>query len=140
MPYRPPGLDTVYNGSKNTTMYAINAKTGMIEKVFNPLNGMVNKKCITTPDADGDEAGVDCVDADGEPERLVMIGRTEYIISIQNYRTGELLWTIKYKEWTPNNSDMDLRMQHNRPKDNRYIYSRHDGFIFGFEELEGMFL
>ncbi|TGZ82833.1 hypothetical protein EX30DRAFT_369885 [Ascodesmis nigricans] len=135
MPYRPPGFDTVYNGSKNTTMFAINAKTGEIVRSFSPMGDTVLNMCTSNPDMGPGDNSCDSPDAD--PSQIVMIGLTEYIISIQNYRTGDLLWTIRYKEWTPNNSDMDLRLQHSRPKDNRFIYSRHDGFVFGFEELEG---
>lgn len=60
-------------------------------------------------------------------------GEIEYTVTISNVNTGELLWTIKYTEWGPNNSDRDLAEQHHVPMDNRYIYSSHDGRIYGFE-------
>ncbi|KAI5795117.1 hypothetical protein EDC01DRAFT_615089 [Geopyxis carbonaria] len=132
-PYRPPGDDKVYNGGKNTTTYAINARTGIVQRVFSTggvSSGLVtinNKKCKSSKGFD-DECD------SGEADKIIMIGRTEYTISIQNWRTGELLWTIKYNEWSPNNSDMDLRQQHQLPIDNRYIYSTHDGQIIGFKD------
>jgi hypothetical protein len=57
-------------------------------------------------------------------------------VTIQNWATGELLWTIKFNEWTPNNSDLDLRVQHTTPLDDRYIYGSFDGTIFGVDKDE----
>lgn len=57
----------------------------------------------------------------------------EYTVTISNVNTGEHLWTIKYTEWGPNNSDRDLADQHREPMDNRYIYSSYNGKIYGFE-------
>lgn len=64
----------------------------------------------------------------------------EYTVTINSLSTGERLWTIKYAEWGPNNGDRDLAMQYERSMDNRYIYSGHDGKIYGFEgDVAGMF-
>lgn len=65
-----------------------------------------------------------------------MLTCAEYTVTIQNWSTGENLWTIKFNEWTPNTSDLDLRAQHDTPFDNRYVYSHHDGTIFVFDKGE----
>jgi serine/threonine-protein kinase/endoribonuclease IRE1 len=63
----------------------------------------------------------------------LLISPAEYTITINSISTGERLWTIKYAEWGPNNSDRDLAQQYKSSMDNRYIYSGHDGKVYGFE-------
>lgn len=58
----------------------------------------------------------------------------EYTVTIQSQETEELLWTIKYAEWGPNNSDKDLAKQHSTSLDNKYIISLFDGSFMGFEQ------
>ena len=75
-PYMPPGADTVYNGAKNTTTYAINARTGVIQRVFSTggVSGVVNdRKCKTTTklsDMDGE------CDSTESADKIIMLGRT----------------------------------------------------------------
>lgn len=124
MPHRPPGLDTVYNGSKNSTVYNINAATGEIVNVFG-AGGW-----------DRQPAGCDPKkQPDGSCPKIVTVGMTRYTLTIHNSRTGKLLWSFAYNEWTPNYSDVDLRRKHVRPMDNRYIFGRHDGYAFGIEAM-----
>lgn len=52
--------------------------------------------------------------------------------------TNELLWTLKYTEWGPNNGDLDLAAQYSESMDNRFIYAIHDGRILGFDRSRGM--
>jgi serine/threonine-protein kinase/endoribonuclease IRE1 len=135
-PYMPPGADMVYNGAKNTTTYAIDARTGAIQRVFSTggMSGVVNdRKCKTTTRLSELDDECDSTEDNG-PNKIIMLGRTEYTIRIQRWSTAELLWTIKFNEWSPNNSDLDLRQQYHRSLDNRYIYSAHDGTIFGFDD------
>lgn len=136
-PYMPPGADMVYNGAKNTTTYAIDAKTGVIQRVFSTggLSGVVNdRKCKTTTRLS--ELDDECDSTDDNSNKIIMLGRTEYTIRIQRWSTAELLWTIKFNEWSPNKGDLDLRQQYHRSLDNRYIYSAHDGTIFGFDDAD----
>ena len=71
-----PGVDIVYNGAKNTTTYAINARTGVIQRVFSAggMPGVVNdKKCKTItklPDLDDE-----CDPTEGS-DKVIMLGRT----------------------------------------------------------------
>ncbi|KAL7266643.1 bifunctional endoribonuclease/protein kinase ire1 [Rhizina undulata] len=134
-PFSPPGSDKVYNGGKRTTTFAVDAQTGDVLRVFSS-EGMINinntpKKCKPTTALEELEDECDSLDT---PSKTILIGRTEYTITIQSISTGDPLWTIKYTEWGPNNSDKDLTAQHRRPMDNRYIYSGYDGKIYGFDD------
>jgi serine/threonine-protein kinase/endoribonuclease IRE1 len=71
----PPGHDLMYNGAKNTTTYAINARTGAIQRVFTTGgSGQINdKKCKTTlriSDFDGE------CDSSEDTDKIIMLGRT----------------------------------------------------------------
>lgn len=63
---------------------------------------------------------------------------TEYTATIQR-ENGELLWTLKYTEWGPNNSDRDLAGPYKteKPMDSRYVYANHDGSIIGVDRSRG---
>ncbi|KAG0638880.1 hypothetical protein HOY80DRAFT_1046658 [Tuber brumale] len=131
-PFTPKGSDRSYNGEKKTTTFAIDVRTGNVQRVFssagvaNPVN---NDKCKPN---NGLEEDLDDDECESVP-KTILIGRTEYTVTINSLSTGERLWTIKYAEWGPNNGDKDLAMQYERSMDNRYIYSGHDGKIYGFE-------
>lgn len=75
-PYKPPGSNKVFNGQKTTVTYAINARTGMIERIFSAdgLHGPVNgKKCkISRSGFKGEDCELDSEVDDG----IIMIGRT----------------------------------------------------------------
>lgn len=75
-PYTPHGTDMVYNGSKNTTTYAINARTGVVQRVFSTggMSGVVNdKKCKTTTKlSDLDD---EC-ETNEISDRIIVLGRT----------------------------------------------------------------
>lgn len=61
-----------------------------------------------------------------------------YTVTVEDVVTNELLWTLKYTEWGPNNGDLDLAAQYSEPMDNRFIYAIHDGRILGFDRSRGM--
>ncbi|PWW75207.1 hypothetical protein C7212DRAFT_281964 [Tuber magnatum] len=131
-PFTPKGSDRSYNGEKKTTTFAIDARTGNVQRVFSsagvasPVN---NDRCKPN---NGLEEDLDDDECESVP-KTILIGRTEYTVTINSLSTGERLWTIKYAEWGPNNGDKDLAVQYERSMDNRYIYSGHDGKIYGFE-------
>jgi hypothetical protein len=64
------------------------------------------------------------------------LGRTEYTVGIQSRDTGDEICTLKYSEWGPNNRDSDLHSQYFNTMDHKYVYSRHDGSIFGFDHAQ----
>jgi len=81
-PYMPPGVDMVYNGAKNTTTYAINARTGVIQRVFSTggVSGVVNdRKCKTTTKLQ--ELDDECDSTEGS-DKIIMLGRTGMVVHI----------------------------------------------------------
>lgn len=130
----------VYNGDKRTVTYAIDTASGEIKRMFSTGGSQVNNADKCTPSGALNDEEDEC-DANGENKKhrkprkskVILIGRTEYTVTIQNEATGELIWTIKYTEWGPNNNDRDLMDQYQESPDNRYIYARFDGTIQGFD-------
>jgi len=119
----------VYTAEKKTTLYTVDAGTGKITKMFGPrgssLSGDQTCKAVSGLEGIEDE---EC----GSSGSLVL-GRTEYTVGIQQRDTAEPICTLMYSEWVPNNRDNDLQSQYLSTMDHRYVYSRHDGSIFGFD-------
>ncbi|KAG8525363.1 uncharacterized protein KY384_009007 [Bacidia gigantensis] len=126
-PYESMDPAVVYNGEKRTKLYTVDAETGTISKVFGSGGTLSKEPRCPRP------GGLDLLDDEecGSGGSFVL-GRTEYIITIQNRDTTEPLCTLKYSEWGPNARDGDLHSQYAETKDNRYIYTLHDGSIFGW--------
>ena len=127
-PYESKDPAVVYNGEKRTKLYTVNAKTGDISKVFGAAGSMIKEPRCPKP------GGLDVLDDEecGSSGTFVL-GRTEYTITIQNRDTTETICTLKYSEWGPNSRDADLHSQYAETMDKRYIYTLHDGSIFGWD-------
>ena len=127
-PYESVDPAVVYNGEKKTKLYTVDATTGTISKVFGS-GGSLSKepRCPKL-------GGLDVLDDEECATRgSFVLGRTEYIITIQNRDTTEPICTLKYSEWGPNTRDGDLHSQYSSTMDNKYIYPLHDGSIFGWD-------
>jgi len=126
IPYSDETNKVVYNGVKKTSMITVDANTGDIISYFGPQGAMGNQNC---------KASDDRVDSEAECPKVarLTLGRTEYEITIQGENDHRLIATLRYSEWGPNNFDQDLQRQHSRSLDNKYIYTGHDGGIFGFD-------
>lgn len=128
-PYESVDPAVVYNAEKKTKLYTIDAATGRITKVFG--NGSsFGKSFQSCPKATGLQA-VD--EEECAPSAAFVLGRTEYTITIQNRDTTEPICTLVYSEWGPNNRDEDLHSQYSATMDQKYVYSLHDGRIFGLD-------
>lgn len=129
-PYAGDGpIAVAYTAEKKNTLYTVDASNGMILKTFSSGGSTVNNESScrrVNPLQTTDEA--EC-----EPMGTLTLGRTEYIISVQDLHTGEQISTIKYSEWGPNNRDEDLRREYTSTMDNKYIYTKHDGTVFGLD-------
>lgn len=127
-PYESADPAVVYNGEKKTKLYTVDAISGTISKVFGAGGSLSKEPRCPRP------GGLDSLDDEecGTGGTFVL-GRTEYIISIQNRDTTEPICTIKYSEWGPNTRDGDLHSQYSTTMDNKYIYPLHDGSIFGWD-------
>ncbi|KAL8780922.1 MAG: hypothetical protein Q9213_006233 [Squamulea squamosa] len=128
-PYEGVDPAVVYNAEKKTRLYTVDAATGSITKNFGP-GGTFSSDEESCP-RNAAFAGLD--EEECESMGSFVLGRTEYIITIQNRNTAEPICTLKYSEWGPNSRDKDLHRQYSTTMDNRYVYSMHDGSIVGWD-------
>ncbi|KAI9796306.1 MAG: bifunctional endoribonuclease/protein kinase ire1 [Piccolia ochrophora] len=128
-PWQGDDPPVVYTAERKTTLYTVDASSGRILKRFSSGGSLVqdDSSCRRV-------SGLELVDDDacGSGGTLTL-GRTEYTVGIQSRLTGESICTLKYAEWGPNNRDSDLQGQYDATLDKKYVYSRHDGSIFGFD-------
>ena len=128
-PYESVDPAVVYNAGKKTRLYTIDAATGSITKNFGSGGGFSknDESCPRNPAFEGlDEEECESIGS-------FVLGRTEYTVTIQNRNTAEPICTLMYSEWGPNTRDSDLHNQYSATMDNRYVYSLHDGSIFGWD-------
>lgn len=128
-PYESVDPAVVYNAEKKTKLYTIDAATGRITKVFG-TTGTFSKSHPSCPKSTGLQ-GID--EEECGPSTSLVLGRTEYTITIQNRDTTEPICTLMYSEWGPNHRDEDLHSQYSTTMDQKYVYSLHDGRIFGLD-------
>lgn len=128
-PYAGEDPPVVYTAEKKNTLYTIDASTGHIVKMFSSAGSVTNtdRSCRKV------NALEMLDDLECEPMGTLTLGRTEYIVSIQDKETGRPICTISYFEWGPNNRDRDLQSQYATTLDGRYVYSKYDGRIIGLE-------
>jgi serine/threonine-protein kinase/endoribonuclease IRE1 len=129
-PYASDGHPSVaYTAEKRNTLYTINAATGHILKVFSSAGSIVNedRSCRRVNPLESLD------DEECEPIGTLTLGQTEYTIGIQDRNTGEPISTIRYFEWGPNNRDDDLFRAYRKTMDNKYVYTKHDGWVFGLD-------
>ena len=128
-PYAGEDPAVVYTAEKRTTLYTVDAGSGKITKVFSSQGSSLsdNQSCrrVVGFGAPDDE---ECVSIGS-----LVLGRTEYIIGIQHRDTAQPICTLFYSEWGPNNRDSDLHSQYSTTMDQKYVYSRHDGSIWGID-------
>lgn len=119
----------VYNAEKKTKLYTVDAATGRITKAFGSGGGF-GKAHQSCPKPSGFEN----LDEDEcSPSASFVLGRTEYTINIDNRDTTEPICKLIYSEWGPNTLDKDLHSQYSTTMDQKYVYSLHDGQIFGLD-------
>jgi len=128
-PYAGEDPPVVYTAEKKNTLYTVDAATGSILKMFSSAGSVTNnertcRRVNALETLDDDEC---------EPIGTLTLGRTEYIVSIQDKHSGESICTISYFEWSPNIRDKDLQGQYATTLDNKYVYSKHDGSIMALE-------
>ena len=128
-PYAGEDPAVVYTAEKKTTLYTVDAGTGKITKMFSSRGSS-----LTDDNSCKRVNGLESLDEEecGSVGSLVL-GRTEYTVGIQQRDTAEPICTLMYSEWGPNNRDSDLHSQYSATMDQKYVYSRHDGSIFGFD-------
>jgi serine/threonine-protein kinase/endoribonuclease IRE1 len=127
-PYGDEDPHVMYTGTKETSMMTVDARTGKVINFFGTKVGQVNpgKSCTNSNNV---------LDDKGEcgPGSTLTIGRTEYTVSIHGRKDGHPIADLTFYEWSPNNYDQDLNRQYHTTLDNKYIYTSHDGAVFGFD-------
>lgn len=128
-PYAGEDPAVVYTAEKKTTLYTVDAGTGKITKMFSSRGSTMNdeqscRRVNGLANLDDEECG---------SSGSLILGRTEYTVAIQHRDTAQPICTLMYSEWGPNNRDSDLHSQYSATMDQKYVYSRHDGSIFGFD-------
>ncbi|KAH7417576.1 hypothetical protein BKA64DRAFT_303616 [Cadophora sp. MPI-SDFR-AT-0126] len=125
-PYYDETMEVFYIGGKKTSMVTVDANTGDVINYFGSQGVMGNQNC---------KASEGRVDSEEECPKVatLTLGRTEYEVTIHNKRDKRHVATLTFSEWGPNNFDQDLQRQHRKSLDNKYIYTGHDGGIFGFD-------
>lgn len=126
---REPPL--VFVARKEASMYTIDAATGNVKDFIDTTATYTNEDA--TKGSCRRLSGFEIDEQDCEPAGVLHIGRTTHSVVIQDGITREMVCTIKYSEWTPNNGDHDLHTQYDRPFDNRRIHSFHDGHFIGLD-------
>ena len=119
----------VYTTEKKTTLFTVDAATGTITKTFSSRGSTRNDdmSCFRMNQLEGFE------DEECGSSGSILLGRTEYTVNIEHLETGGPICTLKYSEWGPNNRDMDLHGQYLETKDQKYVFPRFDGSIWGFD-------
>jgi serine/threonine-protein kinase/endoribonuclease IRE1 len=116
----------VYTGDKKTTMVTLDARSGRVLKWFGSAGALVNDETCRSTGLlleDHEECST---------TGTLTLGRVEYTVGIQG-KDGRPIATMKYSEWVPNNYDSDLFRQYRTTLDSKYVYSSHDGSIFGYD-------
>ncbi|CZS94311.1 related to IRE1-protein kinase [Rhynchosporium agropyri] len=121
----PNGI--VYIAEKKTSMVTVDANTGDVLSYFGSEGVMGNDRC-KVPGGRVDSHSEECPKV-----ATLTLGRTEYKLTILGSEPQRLIATLTFSEWGPNNYDQDLQRQHSKSLDNKYIYTGHDGGIFGFD-------
>lgn len=126
---REPPL--VFVARKEASMYTIDAATGNVKDFIDTT--AIYSSADATKGSCRRLSGFEIDEQDCEPAGVLHLGRTTHSVFIQDAVTREVICTIKYSEWTPNNGDQDLHSQYNIPFDNRRIHSFHDGQFIGLD-------
>ncbi|GMM51049.1 bifunctional endoribonuclease/protein kinase [Starmerella bacillaris] len=125
--------DMVYTGSMQTTLYALDALSGKVVRVFGKqLNSTDTKVCPINCDKHDahtcDEIDDDPFALEYDEKRIVMLGKTKYTLEIteqakskSNTNSEQRGWTIIVDLWTANARDNDLRAQYRSSIDGVYV-------------------
>ncbi|CDK24893.1 unnamed protein product [Kuraishia capsulata CBS 1993] len=134
-PFAMNGGEHVYTGSRKTSLYKIDARTGRLIDSFGP--GCANEQNAHNHDLTGiedlDEAVYSCpIDEQVEAgTSTILLGKTTYDLTI--YSKNNTSWNITYSAWGPNNLDSDLVRQNYESLDGVYIAPFHDSSLLAID-------
>lgn len=67
-----------------------------------------------------------------QPRREIVIGRTDYHLTVRTDARKGVVQTLKFSVYGPNSADRDLQERWSRPLDGRYLQPLPDGRVFSF--------
>ncbi|KAI1005155.1 Sensor for unfolded proteins in the ER [Podosphaera aphanis] len=126
-PYGDEDPPVIYTGEKKTHLLTVDANTGKVLSWFGAMNSLTKDICAIDADKGIDKC---------PKTATITLGRTEYTVGIFSRNDGHHIATLTFSEWSPNNYDQDLHYQYTQyasTMDNKYIYTRHDGRVIGFD-------
>lgn len=111
-PFLLLGDDKIYTGTRTTSLYTINVRTGVIESTFGS-----SENC-PVPNA--------YKESSDDSNDTIMVGKTTYYLSIHSQENKNVVWNVTYSQWGPNNIDNDLIVQNEQSFDKLYFTPFHD--------------
>ncbi|CAH2354422.1 serine/threonine-protein kinase/endoribonuclease Ire1p [[Candida] railenensis] len=139
-PFSLSGDDKIYTGSRKTSLYTINIRTGEVTSSF----GSGGEQVCPVPNIykqGPPKHGIDIEnehdnqeDEDDEEQDTIMIGKTTYELSIHSKENTNIVWNVTYSQWGPNNIDNDLIVQNQQSIDKLYFTPFHDKSLLGINK------
>ena len=112
-PLSIPGEDRIFIGSKQTTLYKIDARSGSIIETYGGAKNKTGNILAEPPVFDPDNLD------DLPEEESIIIGRTNYELTIQS--GFQNIWKVSYSQWMISSLDMNPAFKYTKTPDNRYI-------------------
>ncbi|KHJ36177.1 putative serine threonine-protein kinase [Erysiphe necator] len=132
-PYGEEDPPVIYTGEKKANILTVDAASGRVLSWFGSMDSLLAKETCKIPEA-----------TTGRIKKCpmaakIVIGHTEYTVSIYSKDDGRHIATLKLSEWSPNNYDQDLQRQHMQyatTLNKNFIYTGHDGSFTSFDYKE----
>lgn len=134
-PYGNEDPPVVYTGEKKTNVLTVDANTGVVLSWFGSMDSLLAKETCKI-----EESNIVGTEKCNKPAKIIL-GHTEYTVSIFGKNDGHHIATLKLSEWSPNNYDQDLQrqyMQYTSTPDNKYFYADHDGSFVSFDQKSNL--
>lgn len=128
-PFSLSGDNKIYTGSRKTSLYSIEVRTGQIVNQFGLLE---DENCpvpnvYRTPNRDSSKTRDD----------TIMLGKSTYELSIHSKLDSSVVWNLTFSQWGPNNIDTDLILQNGQLRDNLYFTPFYDKSLLAINKALG---
>lgn len=133
----------MFLGRKETSFITLDLDTGAVISVDDTDSCIWHEPPIgghQEPDLDEEESisRFDALDEMAHPQskalprREIVIGRTDYHLTVRTDVKKGVVQTLKFSVYGPNSADRDLQERWTRPLDGRYLQPLPDGRVFSF--------
>lgn len=128
-PFSLSGDNKIYTGSRKTSLYSIDVRSGQIVNQFGQFE---DENCpvpnvYRTSNRDGSNS----------KEDTVMLGKSTYELSIHSKLDSSVVWNLTFSQWGPNNIDTDLILQNSQLRDNLYFTPFYDKSLLAINKALG---